>query len=224
MTLRKRNTLLILSIILTFLSFITIAVLFTTAYLKGQITPPENALRPFPFLSRISHPFFQENFTAVIISVFIFSFYVPLMLLIIYRLFEKTQAMEIIFFAEFLLGCFLEQIRIFMPFSGLWQTYTFFLNVIGSVVLAGRMLAPLCLFFITVFTDQNQRQDFTHNIFIALLLSVFTGVLMPLDPSNTTSTCTVVWSFSGLFLTIRAVLFISTIICFFYKARIKNSK
>ncbi|MBO4405000.1 MAG: hypothetical protein J5780_06710, partial [Treponema sp.] len=95
---------------------------------------------------------------------------------------------------------------------------------IGRFVLAGRLLAPLSLFFITVFTDQNQRQDFTHNVFIALLLSIFTGLLMPLDASNTTSTCTVAWNFEGLFLMIRITLFISTVICFIYKALTKNSK
>ncbi|MBO4404755.1 MAG: hypothetical protein J5780_05425, partial [Treponema sp.] len=129
MTLKKRNFILFLYIIITTLSLLFITALFITAALKGQITPPEKTLRPFPFLNRIEHTLFKENFTAVIIAVFSFSFYVPLMLTIIYRLFEKTQAMEIIFYSVFLLGCFLEETRIFMPLSGLWQTYTFFLNV-----------------------------------------------------------------------------------------------
>ncbi len=221
MTLKKRNYILVSCILATTAFFIFITVLFVSAAVKNQITPPENAVRPFNISGE--HFLLKQNFICVIASIFCFSFYVPLTLTIIFRLFEKTQVMEIIFFAEFLLGCFMEQFRIFMPMFGLWQTYTSFLNAIGRTVIAGRLLAPLSIFFITVFTDSSQRQDFSSNIFTAILISIFAGLFMPLDPYHTTSTCTVVWSYRGLFLGIRIVLFFATAACFFKKARSKTS-
>lgn len=213
MTLKKRNYFFIAGIIISTLSLFFITALFITAALKNQVTPPRHAVRPFYF-SLKSGFLFSQNFISVIVSIFIFSAYVPITLSIILRLFEKTQAMEIVFYAVFLLGCFMEQARMLMPLFDLWKTYTVLLNTIGRIVICGRMLAPLSLFFIPVFTELKHRQDFTQNIILAILIAVFTGLLMPLDASKTTSTCTVVWSYEEIFFAVRLLLFIASVICF----------
>ena len=222
MTIKSRNRILLIFFAVSLLLLITTLGQFIFAALHSGITPPENTVRTIEAFDNAGP--FKYDFKAVIIGIFAFSIYVSSVSIIIYANFEKTQSIEIIYFALFLLGCLTESIRILLAEFDLWQTYSKLLITAGKIIIAGRILTPLSLFFAGTFSETSQRQNVERNIILLIVVSIGLGFLYPLNTLETTSTCAVLWAYPKLFVTVRIFIFLSAIACMFFNAITNNSK
>lgn len=219
MTIKTRNRLLIAFLILSSLTLITNALIAIWAAFSGGITPPEGGIRTIS----ISLPAFKYSFHAVVASVFVLSLAAPVLSFIIFKRFEKTPSLEVFFFCGFLIGCLSECMRLIIPLFDLWKTYSIFLVAVGRIVICGRILAPLSLFFAAAFSGTDYRQDAERNFMILIIVAIVMGLLFPLDTGHTTSTCTVLWSFRTPFMLMKLGLMAATFSLLAVESHVKNS-
>ncbi len=222
MTLKNRNRVYFIASLLTTVLVAYYAGIFLYAAFRGQIIPPQNPVRLVPHISE--HILFRYEFPASIASVFIFIIYVPIISLVIARGFGNTQALELVYFGGFVIACMAEGIRLLLPLFGLWQSYSILLVLTGRIIIGGRLLAFTSFLFATLFNETNQRQNAEQNFSIMLLVSFFIGVIMPLETTQTSSACTVIWGYGTLFLVIRLCLFILTEVTLIINAITKSNK
>ena len=222
MTLKTRNRLYFVFFLIASLVFLFYMVFLAYAFFSHGITPPENYIRTLKLASKIS--FLPYSFSAVLFSLIAFSLYVPITSFVIYESFEKTQCLEVIYFAAFLIGCLLECMRFFVPLFELWKSYSAFLMFIGNSVITGRLLCVLSLLFASLFSETEQRQNAERNFVILLSASVICGFLVPLNTTQTTSTCMVLWGYRNVFFVIRLSLFLAAVSVLIVNAIRKSSK
>ena len=85
--------------------------------LTGSMVPPETAvIRPPFFKGGLSY-----SFASVVSSILFFGIMAPSMAFIVYRCFEKTSSLEILFFTGFIISCALEEA---MAFS-CWEAFDY---------------------------------------------------------------------------------------------------
>lgn len=221
MTLKARNRL----FFVFFIASIVVALVYTFfliyAGVSNGITPPENPVRPLKLYT--DRTIFTYSFVASVIAILLFIVYVPIGMIVLYTGFENTQSIEIIYFSGFVIACFTEGVRIILPLFGLWETYSLLFIFVGRIVFAGRMLAPLSLLFAAIFSESEQRQNVERNYIILLVVSIVFAVFAPLDTANISSTCTICWGYRNLFVVIRVLLFLATLITIVINAVTKDS-
>lgn len=222
MTLKRRNVLLISLFILGLAVVILYAAFFIASLLNGGLYPPENPVR---FLEFKKENFLNAyKFPVSFASIIIFVLYAPVCSFIVWQGFEKTQTTEIVYFAVFILGCFLDGTRFILPVFGLWKTYSVLMIFIGRCVFAGRFLSVFALLFAAVLSDSDERQNIERNCALLILVAVFCALLIPLNTSLITSTCTVWWGYRDLVSWIRIAVAAVTVITILINAYIKDSR
>lgn len=222
MTLKTRNRLFFFLFILSTITLILSTSYFILAYLNGQISYSDTPYRIFNIFE--NSPFFEVSLKMSVFGIFAFMLYVPTSFLIIYLGFEKTQSLEIIYFMFFLIACLMETVKIFLPINELWNTSSHLLLFIGRVIVMGRMMAPLSLLFAAFFGENEQRENVERNIIILLLVSIFTGLIIPLDSYQVTTSCTVLWSYRKSFHIVRVALAALTFIVILIQGFEKDSQ
>ena len=208
MTLRTRNRLFFIMLLSTIILSLICILSFIVFGITGHISAPTSPVRTFTFIPKV----FRYQFPATIIDILFFALYVPVTMAFVYFGFKNTQSLEIIYFSLFLLGAELECIRIIMPIYSMWQTTSTTTIIVGRFVLAGRLLTFLSMLCTALFYKIEDRQNLERNILLCILGSVIIGSAYPLNTLYTTSTCTVLWAYVGLFTVVRLCLFIVTII------------
>lgn len=221
MTLKTRNLLLLglffVSLLLTFLY--TGAFIF--ALLNDAIIPPDSPMRYISILENV--PGFAYDYKASFVAIAVFIIYVPITSYILWNGFEKTQSSEVVYFSLFLLSCLSEGSRLSLPLFGLWKSYSLFFVFIGRLVFAGRFLAPCAFILAALFSETEQRQDVDRNCILGILLAIFVAILVPLDTSVVTSSCTIWWGYRTLFVVMRVFLYILTFVTILLNAYKKDS-
>ena len=221
MTLKTRNRLYLSFALISSVFFLFNIFIFFYAFLNHGITPPENVVRTVILFG--GRGIFSYSFRAVLAGILALAVYVPLTAFVMYFSFEKTQSSEIIYFGGFLIGTLLESFRIYVPLFGLWESFSSFLMIVGSTVIAGRLLTVLSLMFATLFSESEQRQNVERNFIILLIISIMCGIMLPLDTTQTTSTCTVLWGYRTIFTVIRTAFFIAAVSVMAVNAILKSS-
>lgn len=209
MTLKTRNRLYLFFAIASAAALVLCGIIFTLAAISSNIVPPQDAVRTVKLFG--GKNIFDQNFYAVITNIFLLTAYVPVVAFIVYQSFEKTQSLEVIYFAGFLLGVLAESLRIFVPVAGLWRGFSSLLLLSGQGVISGRILCSLSLLSAALFSENDQRKNIERNLMGIIVCSVFAGVIFPFDTSQTSSTCMVLWSFRPLLTTLRVLIFLATI-------------
>src|SRR5574344_625288 len=139
MTLKKRNRLFFVFFLISLAFSLVYLGMYIYASVAGKIIPINNFIRPISLF--VNNKLFSYSFAASIIGISIFIIYVPIVMFVLFSGFEKTQSIEIIYFSGFVLACLAESLRITLPLSGLWQTYSSLFLLAGRVVYTGRILA-----------------------------------------------------------------------------------
>lgn len=219
MTLKFRNRVYFVLFCINILTFLLglSAVLYLVL---NNVKIPANFQKDFdliPFLC-------PYNKIASLISIIIFPFFAAAFCLAIMQGFEKTAALEIQFFTGFVISCFLESIRILIPLLELWNSYSEFVKFIGKVIIAGRVLAPLSFLFSVIFSAVDQRQNSERNMFILFLSAALLGFCYPINTASFTSNYSIAWGYKELFISIRFVLFLCTVITILQNAYIFSIK
>lgn len=220
MTIKTRN--------MIFLSFFTAAfaiLIIDTALLFYNIAGGTLA-QPVSFPIGRVYGFFAAgySFAATILSIFLFLIYASIFILYLYLEFEKTQSLEVVFFAFFLIGCATEAARLSVPFFNLWNRIAFPLVFAGRLVLFGRILAPFALLFATVFSGTEQRQNVERNLVVLLMLGLCFAALIPLDTAIVLPNFCVRWGGGGTIFIIKALVLASAVLSMFINMRSLGSK
>ncbi len=222
MTIKNRNRIFFFLIILSSVIFSAESIFFIIAAAKKAIVPPANPVRTFVlFPADFLCPY---NFKATAASIFLFGIFSIVLSVSLYKGFEKTPSLEILFFSGLILSCIAEGTRIFLPMFGLWKTNSLFLITLGRIVSAGRILAPLSVFFASLFSGAAELQYAERNIVILLATACIFGMLYPMNTTVTTSSCTMLWGFKGLFVSLRVIIFLSSLLSILVEAYSRGIK
>lgn len=211
MTLRNRNriniSLLTLSLIVLF-SYLSITVFrivdhsFELPVFSNEIS--DNFLIGF-------HPI------SVFIAIYIEILFACGLSYFILHNFEKTQSADIIFFYLLIFACICDSSRFYIPMFNLTRTYTKAMFTIGSVILFGRLLAPLSFFAIATMTDESQFQDIERNCFIILILSLFFAIAIPINITKIYEDYSIAYSFRKTINSFTVVLMILNVGVIYFK-------
>ena len=209
MTIRARNRFNIIFLISSIVILLSNITLFSYHFFTGKLVIPEFESSGF-FL-------FRYEFWSVIASIFTINLYVTTAAYLIWRTFEKTQATEVLFFLLFLAALLLNSTRLYVPIFGLNGSYSSNLISLGNLSLTARFLAPISLFALSAFSDEDYRQQTEQICLITILVSVFFAIYIPLNTSIIKENLCVSYGFSKaiqVFSIITSI--ISTITLFFH--------
>lgn len=199
MTLKVRNRanlfLIILCVLVAGFSFV---IVFWTDANGFWIDPPEALLQ-------------NNNFSAIIMSIFSFVLLSVVLLIYIKLEFEKTQSTEVVYFLIFCVACSLESVRIIFPAFNLWTHSQSLAATVTRLLLVSRLLAPMSLLFSAVYNKVELRQYTEQNIIILLVLSAFLASVYPLNSQEISCFCYIECGQKWLFMTMRYSLFVLTI-------------
>lgn len=182
MTLKNKNRIFLFLFIFSAIIFLFNITVLCIAAAAKSIVPPINPMRPFVLIPKGG--LCPYNFNSSLAAIIAFSLSAPALSIAIFKGFEKTPSLEILFFSGFIISCVTESARILLPLFGFWKTNSLFLIYIGRIVAAGRFLAPMSLFFATVFSSAEELQNAERNIFILLASTCALQCPMPLCKSH----------------------------------------
>ncbi|MBP5158291.1 MAG: hypothetical protein ILP18_10535 [Treponema sp.] len=221
MTLKARNRMLVLFFIIALLDAVLNASLFIQGMVEQTISFNSDVQRQFKFLGSFELLGYEP--LAVCMSCLAFNAYVLIITAILYFSFEKTQALEAVYFQGFLLSCMAESSRLLIPLTSLAQSSPSSVAIISRIVIAARLLAPLAFLCAELFSDTESRQFMERNFLIMLLASIFMGILLPLDTKGFSSTFIYHWGLQDTFHMTRVLLVCSTLVAIVCKVAINYS-
>lgn len=177
MTLNIRNTLMsvFIAVSLSAAAALGITAIYFAAAHTLQSIPDFASSQQLPAFI----PFSEKSTAAAISSICILLMYVLLASIIIRRTFEKTQSPEIIYFSLFLVGIFLQCMRLCVPIFHLWQGYNNFFVLISRIYFTGQSLTAGSFLFSALFSSDNQVQDADRNLYILCTVAVILASLIP---------------------------------------------
>mgnify|MGYP006916039044 CR=1 FL=1 len=219
MTLKVRNRMLLAFFTTSLVFSILTIALFAYALINKKISSPDTLLRLVPLPDTKLLGYRQSATISAIIS---FELYTVLTAIFLFFHFEKTQALEVIYFCGFLIGCLCEGVRLFVPAYNFWHASSVQV-LVTRIVIAGRILAPLGLLFSASFNDTEKRQYVERNFIIMILLAIMTGLLYPLQTFHINTGFTTGWGLRSLLLSIRIILILATLSILIYKGLLNNT-
>lgn len=170
-----------------------------------QISQVERTLQIFP-----NSILFKYNPYASLAGIFLFAVASPILSGIIIKGFAKTPSLEVVFFSAFIISFITEELRFFIPLTGITRAYEKYLMVQTKIIMGGRILGSLSLLFSFCFNKLEQRQNMERNFLILVLISILGGVLMPLDSTKITSTFMVLCAYRKMFFFFNLFIFLAT--------------
>jgi len=224
MTLSGRNRLVILgilwsSLILIILSFFAFQTFSVFPALERQAVS-----RPSGFVHSLVAPLVRSNNYAPLFSMLISVLYSLAGVITIYVLFEKTQAPEILFFANFMLSLSLELSRLAIPLIMYYNTSLTYAVFTGKILLFSRLFGLFSLFLASVYAAGMDMQRYGMLLILnaAICLTLASGV--PINSMNWDTTLTPRYGFADMFFLIEATIVGITILSFFISIKNRSSK
>ena len=211
MTLKSRNRLFAIQLVISVLCIVTAVVVFFVAFIHGAIMPPTGYRLP-RLLSRL--PLAGYHFSATMLSITLLVIYVPVMLVILLRSFENTQTSELLFYAAFLLSCLCEGSRILIPLFALGESFSQLQLFMGRVLFVGRFLAPLSIMGAALMSGIEQRQDIERNVLILIAFAALAALSVPLNTAQVTTACAISWGFPRLCAVMRLLIAATAVFSF----------
>ncbi len=217
MTLRLRNRLLRFFVAGTAITAGTVIVAFLILFFSGSLE--KLPLLPRTLSFSIDSLLFRYNNYLSIISLIIILIFIPISGYFLIVTFEKTQSPEVIYYAGFLAGCFLQALRISIPLFDLWIGYSSFLVFTARSNFAGQIFCALSLWFASFLSDEDSVQEADRNLAIALATAVLFSLFVPVNPATLNSAFLVSYGYSFLFELIFAILAIVSFFSFIIRGK-----
>lgn len=214
MTIRLRNRVNFFFFIIALVILAVNTAVFLYNFIAGNIAVPSDVI------SKSSFPLLRYDFWSVIASVLAINIYVVAVSFILLRTFEKTQATEVFFFLVFLTSLLFDTSRIFVPVRGISESFSYTLIHIGNLTLAARLLAPISLFALTAFCEEEFRQQTEQNCIICILVAVFFAVFLPVNTAIIGPNLCISYGFGKMVHGFSMVLYIASVMTLF----IRNKK
>lgn len=219
MTIRMRNrSLFILFIVFSVTVLLQILFLIYSFASKTFTIPVFESTMPV----KNSFSFFSTSPYIVISSSIFLSIYSAIVVMMIYKSFEKTQASEILFFALFLLSCSVDSLRLLIPLLHVHEVFSRFFNFTNSLVIFSRILSPVTLLFTAInieFSDsesQQNQQNIEQIILITLGICLFTSTFIPQNSAIVKPNFEVSYGFSKTITAITIILNVISLSMIFY--------
>lgn len=197
MTIKFKNRLVFILIFISMALIISAIVASGISLYLGRIAFPEPEKLDFLYLQNIT--IFRFHLAFVFVSVFVILIYSLVSLIVVGIEFEKSQSTEIIFFTFFLAGCFFESARLFFPLLDLWKTEESVAVLATRLVLFGRTISAVSLFFSAIYSKTEYRQYVEKNILIIFVVALIFAVIYPLNTSVISPEGRYGWGLSYLF-------------------------
>ncbi|MBQ0040280.1 MAG: hypothetical protein KBS64_07635 [Treponema sp.] len=207
MTIRIRNRLFLILFVVGLAFFAITLTLFAYGAFNGLLKIPGDPYRAGNFL-----PF---SFEAALSSILYLGFAGPALAFFIYRSFEKTSSLEILFFSGVIISCIAEQSRILIAVLDLWHSSSKLLVTLGRISVTGKILAPLSLLFGSLFSSSEQLENAERNLFFLFATSCAFGFFYPINSCEIGSNCSVLYGMKSLFAVIRILILMTAIITTF---------
>ena len=209
MTLKNKNRVFLFLFALSSLNFLLDAAAFCLALLSHSLEPPQDVFRAFILLpNAFLCPY---SFASVMLGILFFSAFATFLSIAVFKGFEHTPSIEILFFSGFVVSCMLESTRLFLPVFHVLETNSRALIVLGRLIVAARFLAPASFFFAEIFSSAEELQNAQRNILFLAAATFAFAFFYPVNTMQLTTSCTVLWGFKGFFTAFRTIIFAVTI-------------
>jgi hypothetical protein len=224
MTLSGRNRLVILGILWSSLILITLGFFAFRAFSVFPELQKQAISRPSGFVHPLLAPLVKGNSYAPLFSMLCSVLYSLAGIITIYILFEKTQAPEILFFANFILSLSLEISRMAIPLITYYNTSLTYAVFTGKILLFSRLFGLFSLFLASVYAAGMDMQRYGMLLILnaAICLALASGV--PIDSMNWDTALTPRYGFTDMFLLIETTIVGITVLSFFIAIKNKSSK
>lgn len=199
MTIAARNRIFRLATIVSLGLVVFASVSLVLVLLKGSLPAAEQpGTRPLPVLDGL----FLTPYSPVasVLSAVFFPILSLACLAYILFAFEKTQSIEITFFAACSFALSLESLRILFPLYGLWLHPGFFTVTVSRAVLFCRVFSILSLLASVIFTTGQTAQQVGSSVFLIAFFSFSLANIVPFNPANLLSNFSVRPGYSGMIL------------------------
>lgn len=163
----------------------------------------------------------RYNPVIVLASLFFQIIYVCVTSFMLYRVFEKTQASDIVYIFLFLIALIANSLRILIFLFDMANTYSNLFVFCGNAVLFSKLLVPLSILFSVVKSGTEQRQDLEKNIFLLLLGCIFFAQIIPLNTANICSNYEIDYGFRSTIRITSVIVILATLVALFYNNRQK---
>jgi hypothetical protein len=185
MTIASRNRLIRLATLMAFSLAITCIVGFLLILVRKDLPDSMPGNRPFPVPESL--PFTKYSALASLVSIGLFPIFSLIALVYILFAFEKTQTVEITFFAVCAFAISLEGIRIVIPFYQLWLHPGFLSVTISRAILFSRIFTFLALLSSGIFATGHTPQQIGSSIFLLAFVSFSLSNAIPVNSGSMTS-------------------------------------
>ncbi|MCA1949001.1 MAG: hypothetical protein LDL24_00370 [Treponema sp.] len=224
MTLSGRNRLIILGIVWSSLTVVFLGYFSIKTFSIYPQIEMQAINRTFGFAHTFFAPFFAPYPFAPLLSIWLSILYSLAGIITVYVLFEKTQAPEILFFANFVLSLSLEISRMANPLINYYGTSLTYSVFAGKLLLFSRLFGLFSLFLASVYAAGMEMQRYGLLLLFngAVCFALASGV--PIDSMSWDTAMTPQFGFSDMFFLIEATIVIITILSFFIAIKNKSSK
>lgn len=185
MTIATRNRFIristVISLVLVIITIVTIILLLVRNLLPNDAP----GFRPVPLLDA----FYLTPYSALasVAAIGIFPCFALAGLVYILFAFEKTQTVEITFFAACVFAVSLESIRLLIPLFELWIHADYFLIPISRFIFFSRMFTLLALLASGLFATGNTVQQLGPSIFLLAFISFGLSNTIPINSGSFSS-------------------------------------
>ena len=217
MTIKLRNRLNIAFLIISILVCLVEAGLITFKLITKNYTLPE-----LYFTTEPSGFFrFKYNVLYVYIGSIFLVLYTITTSIYVWLGFEKTQSSEVVYILLFLASFLFDSCRILVPFYYSDGPHSNFIFTLGTCTLLARILAPMALLSLNIFTSEEERQNTERNLLMIFVCAMTFAFFIPLNTSKIYSNFTIYYSFYKALISTSVTIIVLTIFVNFIK-QLKN--
>ncbi len=181
MTIATRNRFIRLALVGS-IALVVVTVAATVLILARKTLPSEiPGPRPLAVLSAIAPLAWSPR--AALISICVYPIFSAVFLAYTLIAFEKTQTVEITFFATAVFAVALESIRVFIPFYGFWAHSSFYAEAISRVAYFSRFAVIILLLASGIYANGQAVQQLASSIFLIAFFAFGIANSIPIDTS-----------------------------------------
>lgn len=166
----------------------------------------------------------KKDHSGMIISLLLFSVYVPCSVILIYRTFEKTQSPEIFYFTLMLVGIFTETVQLCIPFFYLYtEQQNSFLHFIGRINFFGQMEVLLAIAAQNALYYQDKAHETDKYFKIITITAILFALIIPLNTHKIETTYLITYGFKKLLLILHGIIILQTFLSLFFSSKSRES-
>lgn len=222
MTIATRNrlirTAIIISAVISTIAITCVVILLT----KKTVPQTISGSRPFPVLENFK--IFSYSPIASLLSLTYFPLFSVFFLTFLLFGFEKTQTVEITFFAASIFIVSLESFRLFIPLYQLQLFPGFFSTTISRISLFSRIFFILSLLASGIFSTGQTAQKLGSAIFLLVFVSFSLSNSIPVNSGNNTSNFLLLPGYQGTLSFLFIILCFLTAISYIILGKSRGSK